>query len=109
MKVLKKGTYEIEVRRWPAESGVAINKSLPPGANVPGASQAFRATQGVAIGAEKATLRINGKDLETKSVASNQAAVTFTVELKKGKHRLSPFFHVPNGELGAYYTIITTQ
>ena len=109
LKVLKKGTYEIEVRRWPAESGVAINKSLPPGANVPGASQAFRATQGVAIGAEKATLRINGKDLETKSVASNQAAVTFTVELQKGKHRLSPFFHVPNGELGAYYTIITTQ
>ncbi len=109
LKVLKSGTYQVEVRRWPAESGAAINAALPAGADVPGASKAFRAAPGGSIGAAKATLRLNGQDLQTKKVGDKEAAVKFTVELKKGKHQLSPYFHVPNGELGAYYAIITTQ
>ena len=44
MKVLKTGKYQIEVmRRWPAESGKAINEELLARADVPGASKAFRA------------------------------------------------------------------
>ena len=109
LKVLKSGMYEIEVLRWPLESGKAINEELPPGSLVPGASKAFRAQVGKSIGAQSATLRLNGKDLETKPVISGAKKVVFETKLTQGKHELSPFFHVPEGELGCYYAIITSK
>ena len=109
LKVLKTGTYQIEVRRWPAESGKAINEELVAGEEVPGESKAFRAQVGQAIGAKSATLRLNGKDLETKIVSEGAKKIVFETELTKGKYELSPFFHVPEGELGCYYAIITSK
>jgi arylsulfatase B len=106
---LKTGTYQIEVMRWPAESGKAINEELVAGADVPGESKAFRAQVGQAIGAKSATLRLNGKNLETKPVNSGAKKVVFETKLTKGKHELSPIFQVPEGELGCYYAIITTK
>jgi hypothetical protein len=64
---------------------------------------------GQAIGAKAATLRLNGKNLETKRVDSGAKKVVFETKLTKGKHELSPFFHVPEGELGCYYAVITTK
>jgi arylsulfatase B len=101
--------YQIEVLRWPLESGKAINEELPPGSQVPGASKAFRAQVGKSIGAQSATLRLNGKDLETKPVILGARKVVFETKLTQGKHELSPFFHVPEGELGCYYAIITSE
>jgi arylsulfatase B len=109
LKVLKTGTYQIEVMRWPAESGKAINEELVAGADVPGESKAFRAQVGQAIGAKSATLRLNGKNLETKPVNSGAKKVVFETKLTQGKHELSPIFQVPEGELGCYYAIITTK
>jgi hypothetical protein len=109
LKVLKTGTYQIEVMRWPEESGKAINEELVAGADVPGESKAFRAQVGQAIGAKSATLRLNGENLETKPVNSGAKKVVFETKLTKGKHELSPFFQVPEGELGCYYAIITTK
>ena len=109
LKVLKTGTYKIEVMRWPAESGKAINEELIAGADVPGESKAFRAQVGQAIGAKSATLRLNGKDLETKSINAGDKKVVFETKLTQGKHELSPFFHVPEGELGCYYAVITAN
>lgn len=106
LKVLKTGTYQIEVMRWPAESGKAINEELVPGADVPGASKAFRAQVGQAINAKSATLRLNGKDLQTKRVKEGESKIVFEAKLPKGKHELAPFFTVPEGELGCYYAVI---
>ena len=76
---------------------------------MPGASVAFRANPGHGIHATKATLRINGKDLETKPVAATDVMVTFETKLTKGVHRLSPYFHIPWGELGSYYAVATKK
>lgn len=106
VKVLSQGAYEVEVRRWPAESGKKINEELPPGEDVPGADQAFRARPGLGIGATAATMRLNGKDSENKPVDDDTESVTFEIELSKGKHQLSPYFTIPQGELGCYYAIV---
>jgi arylsulfatase B len=109
LKVLKTGTYQIEVMRWPAESGKAINEELVAGADVPGASKAFRAQVGQSIGAKSVTLRLNGKDLQTKPVIKGAKKVVFEAKLTKGKHELAPFFSVLEGELGCYYAVITSM
>jgi len=106
VKVLSQGAYEVEVRRWPAESGKKINEELPPGEDVPGADQAFRARPGLGIGATAATMRLNGKDSEIKPVDDDTESVTFEIELSKGMHQLSPYFTIPQGELGCYYAIV---
>ena len=49
---------------------------------------------------------MNGKDLQTKPVKEDTKAVVFETELTEGNHQLSPFFSVPEGELGCYYAII---
>ena len=107
LRVLNAGKYQIEVSRWPRESGKGINEVLEPGGTVPGASKAFRAQAGQGIEANAATLRLNGKDLATKSISEGAESIIFEVHLNKGKHKLSPYFSVPEGELGCYYAIIT--
>ena len=107
VKVVQDGKYHLSLRRWPTESGAAINASLPAGKAVPGATKAFREAAGISINATAATLRIDGKDLETKPVTDSSQEVSFVVELKAGSYKLAPFFTVEKGELGAYYTTVT--
>lgn len=106
VKVIRSGKYQISLRRWPAESGTAINASLPPEDNVPGATKAFRTKVGNSIGATHAVLRIDEKDLDRKPVKKDAEDVSFVTELEKGSHRLAPVFEIKEGELGAYYVII---
>lgn len=108
VKVLKNGKYKVSLRRWPAESGAAINASLPAGENVPGPSRAFRNVPGNSIGATHAVLRIDGQDLDRKTVTKDAAEISFVTELKKGAHRLAPVFEIPEGELGAYYVVVAS-
>ncbi len=107
VKVLKDGKYEVSLRRWPAESGVAINASLPAGENVPGPSRAFRNVPGSSIGATHAVLRIDDQDLDRKPITEDAAEVSFVAQLEKGSHRLAPVFEIAEGELGAYYVVVT--
>ncbi|MDA0724982.1 MAG: arylsulfatase [Verrucomicrobia bacterium] len=109
IKVLNAGTYEIALLRWPPEANKPINAALPAGPNVPGASRAFRANPGNSIQASKASLRIDGKVLETKPVGAKDVKVTFETKLTKGIHELSPYFHIPAGQLGAYYVVATQK
>ena len=106
VKVLSTGTYEVSVRRWPVEANHPIMGGLPVGENVPGASAPFRARIGVALPISRATLRIDGQDLETKPVTNEMTEVTFVAELKAGSHKLAPYFQVASSELGAYYAIV---
>lgn len=107
VKVIEDGKYQISLRRWPAESKTPINAELPPGANVPGASRAFRSIVGNAISATHAVLRIDGKDLERKPVESDAQQVSFVTDLKQGSYQLAPVFQIDKGELGAYYVVVT--
>ncbi len=109
IKVLQGGNYRIRVRRWPEESGKRINEALPAGEQVPGADKAFRAQVGFGIEATSATMRLNGKDWETKPVSENSEEVSFSLLLSEGVHKLSPYFTIPQGELGCYYAIIESQ
>ena len=108
VKVLQDGKYRVSLRRWPTESGAAINAALPAGEDVPGATQAFRAIKGNAIGATHAVLRIDDQDLARKPVGKDAEEVSFVTELKKGSHRLAPVFEIKEGELGAYYVVVTS-
>ena len=107
VKAVRDGNYQISLRRWPLESGLAINADLPAGKDVPGASKAFRTTPGAAIAATHAVLRIDGKNLETKTVEEGATEVSFVTALKQGSYQLAPFFKIKEGELGAYYTVVT--
>ncbi|TWU19805.1 arylsulfatase [Allorhodopirellula heiligendammensis] len=107
VKVIRDGKYQVSLRRWPVESGAAINDALPAGANVPGAAQAFRTAEGNAIGATHAVLRIDEEDVDRKSIEHDAAEVSFVVDLKQGSYRLAPWFEIEEGELGAYYVVVT--
>jgi arylsulfatase A-like enzyme len=108
VKVVHAGTYDISLRRWPAEADHPITASLPPGENVPGASRAYRAHPGAAIPIVRAALRIDGCEIETSPVAPDDRQVTFRATLQAGSHQLAPVFLDAQGhEIGAYYTIVT--
>ena len=106
--MIRDGKYQISLRRWPVESGAAINASLPAEVDVPAATKAFRAAPGNAIGATHAVLRIDGKDLARKPVGKDEEDVSFVAELKKGSHQLAPVFQIKEGEPGAYYAVVTS-
>jgi len=107
VKVIRDGTYEVSLRRWPVESDQSILTDLPPGSDVPGATRAMRARPGVALPIQSATLRIDGKDLETKPVSADAHEVSFTTKLEAGSRQLSPLFVMEDGsELGAYYVVV---
>jgi hypothetical protein len=110
VKVVTPGSYTISLRRWPLEADHPITAALPPGADVPGATKAFRARPGAAIPATSATLRLNDKNLETKPVKPGDKEVTFTTRLTAGSHQLAPVFVDAIGnEIGAYYAVINKQ
>jgi arylsulfatase B len=109
IKVLEAGNYLIRVRRWPEESRGKINEALPGGEQVPGADKAFRAQPGLGIEASSATLRLNGKDLQSKPVLEDSEEVSFRMLLSEGIHKLSPYFTIPQGELGCYFAIVESK
>ena len=110
VKALAPGAYVISLRRWPTEADQPITAGLPPGADVPGASKAYRAHAGAAIPAVRAVLRLDGRDIESKRVKPGDRQISFTTELTAGSHQLAPVFVDAEGnEVGAYYAIITRQ
>ena len=108
VKVLKNGRYRVSLRRWPVESSAAINEALPAGDGVPGPTKAFRTVPGKTIGATHGVLRIDGKDLDRKPVDEDAQEVTFEIEMNQGSHELAPYFEISEGELGAYYVVVSS-
>jgi len=106
VKVIQDGPYEISALRWPPETNHPITAALPAGAAVPGASKAFRQSPGLPLPITTATLRLDGKDLQTKPVSDQDTRITFTANLTKGSHQLAPVFLTEKGEIGAYYVIV---
>jgi arylsulfatase B len=110
VKALKDGPCTVSLRRWPAEADHPIAAGLPPGADVPGASKAFRANEGRAIPVVTAALRIDGKTVATAPVPAGATHVDFDCDLPEGSHKLAGVFMDDAGnEVGAYYAIITLR
>lgn len=107
VRVLTPGRYEFSLRRWPQEVNVPITAGLAAGAQVPGASRAFRTHPGVPIAAVNAALRVDGETLATKPVGEHDVAINFTAQLAPGSYQLAPVFIDSEGhEVGAYYTVV---
>ena len=113
VKVVQDGTYEFEVRRWPKESGLKIREGVKTHAPLPGCLPSFSNVTGRALPIVAATLRIDGKDLETKPVTDADAVVRFTHTLKTGQYKFSPYFTqqsksggAENRGLGCYYVTV---
>jgi len=105
VKIVADGEYQIRLRRWPEETGLAVDAALAPGAAVPGA-KAFRTTPGKRIRPVQATIRIG--DVSAKvDVAPGAKEATFDLKLKAGKTRLSTRFVTADGtQYGAYYAYV---
>jgi arylsulfatase A-like enzyme len=105
VQIVAGGEYEIRLRRWPVESGAAIDAGLPPGSDVPG-ERAYRARPGKALPIVRATLKVGDVHAEQEVNPGDQEAV-FRVALEPGKNRLSGRFYTDEGnEYGAYYAYV---
>ncbi|GAB5406078.1 MAG: arylsulfatase [Aureliella sp.] len=103
--VHKPGTYRIRLRRWPEETGFAIDQAIPAGAAVPG-QKPFRSTPGAKISPTKATLKVAGKSA-TKLVTPGDLETVIELDLPAGRSRLEARFIADDGtEHGAYYAYV---
>lgn len=84
------GTYEVSLRRWPAETDKAINDG----------------TYGKAYNYTHARLKINDIDV-TKPIPLNAKEVTFSIELPKGIFQLAPEFISQDVIATPYYAYVT--
>jgi hypothetical protein len=96
------GLYEIELRRWPAESNLAIRASAPA---IEIADGLLPAGNGLKI--DQATLRVGTSEF-TQSVQETDTHVVFRVNLSKGPVELRSRFSIEgsDADLGAYYATI---
>ena len=104
--VKRAGTYTVELRRWPKETGSALTAALKTGADVPGVTP-FRAVPGKSFGAVQAHLKLGGQEL-TLPVKAGASGVTFTLDLEPGRDELWAKFSDAKGiPMGAFYAYVT--
>ena len=102
LAVSQDGAYEITLRRWPKESGLAITAPAPVMEGVDGTLM-----EGKALPAVRAWMQI-GKSVQETEVQVDDAAVTMTVDLEEGPTHLQTWWIDEKGErlAGAYYVTI---
>ncbi len=94
------GTYRIELRRWPREVDLPIN------ATYRDAKPNREKVPGKAISAIRAKLSLAGVE-QTRPVAGEDKAATFTVQLPRGPAELRTWFYGQDGtERGAYFVYV---
>lgn len=102
--VAKAGTYEFALRRWPLETGLPLNGSLPPGEAVPGG---VPQPAGTSIQFIKAGMKA-GVEEQSSEVDPDQQDVRFTFDLEPGEFRMETWLEDMEGETrGAYYVYVT--
>ena len=101
--VQSEGTYTISLRRWPKESGLAINAT----SNARPPEQPFRPLNAKPLIATRARVKIQDVD-RTLPVTDDADEVTFKVNLKPGSARLDTWFTDAKGNSrGAFYVHVT--
>jgi len=103
VRVEKDGEYEIALRRWPADTDLALTAAMPSQQMTAGTLPA-----GKALPIAAARLRVAGQDLARKAAPTDKAAV-FRVRLRAGaKAQLHGWFQDQSGKdlCGAYYAYV---
>jgi len=98
------GTYEFTLRRWPVETGLPLNGSLPPGEAVPGGNPQ---PAGVSLQFVKASIKVGMEEQSTR-VDPDQQDVSFSFDLVPGEFRMQTWLEdMEGGSRGAYYVYVT--
>jgi arylsulfatase len=99
MLVERDGDYEITLRRWPKEAGLAMTAASPAYKGTLGQHPA-----GVALPVAKARLKVGEFD-RTADVKQDDQGVTFVVPLKRGRDKMQTWLLDADGKelCGAYY------
>jgi arylsulfatase A-like enzyme len=102
IEVAETGDYELTLRRWPEEANMPIANGLPKVEHTTGTFP-----EGVSLPVAKATLAV-GDERETKNVAKEDTAVTYTKTLRAGKTTLRTAFSDADGKelCGAYLVTV---
>ena len=110
LQVVDAGTYRVEVRRWPREAGaIAMCAGLAPAHDpeLEYVGHHLMDVPGKALEIETVALKLTGKDLIRKPVASGAQAVVFEVELSEGNTELCAYLEFADGtKNGAYYVYV---
>lgn len=105
--VKENANYKISLRRYPIESGLEINKTIP-GVSLeqePGLEAEI--PEGKNLNFTTATVQIGDSKIHTANVKSNAKSTDFTLKLEKGKTKLNAHFINKKGEKNvAYYVYI---
>ncbi len=105
--VKHEGDYEISLRRYPEESDLLINTSIPKVTieELPGLE--FDIPEGVNLNFTKASIMIGDQINETKQVANTDKSADFKVHLIPGKTKFTAHFTNSKGEKNiAYYAYV---
>ncbi|MEM1443351.1 MAG: arylsulfatase [Verrucomicrobiota bacterium] len=102
LDVARAGTYEIELRRWPRESGLALRDGLEATPVTDG-----ELLPGVALDIHSARIQF-GNFKARKVIGENSRFVKFTGHLNSGPKRLYTWFDDSNRQpiVGAYYVYV---
>ena len=105
VKVAETGKYNVKLRRWPKETGLALNAEASIRPAKEGTS--VKATKiGKALNIVNARLKVQNFD-EAKKVDANNEYVEFEVNLEAGETTCQTWFTLDDGtELGAYYVTV---
>lgn len=102
VRVAEAGSYNLKLRRWPKETGLALNASAPVRPAIAGTSVPD-SEEGKALNIRKVKLTVQDIEL-SEQVNGDAEYVEFTVELEKGETHLQTWFTLDDGvEIGAYY------
>ena len=103
VKVAEAGTYNLKLRRWPQETGLALNAEAPIRPALEGTSMSA-SKKGKALNIKKVRLKIQNQELSQVIVDPGVEYVEFEVKLEKGETHLQTWFTLDDGvEIGAYY------
>ena len=102
VNVRRDGRYAFALRRWPQESGLAINET----SDAEPAEKSWHPVEGKPLHATRARLKIQDVDT-TLPVKEHAHTVTFTVSLKAGSTTLQTWFlDDQNNSRGAFYVSV---
>lgn len=111
IKVKDPGKYEIELRRWPQETGYAITSGIE-GSDIEWRKDIITErwwswyTNGKALPLKKAGIKIGNQEY-CKKINEGDQCVTFNIELQEGSYHLHTWFSDDNDfQIGAYYVYV---
>ncbi|MEQ8336500.1 MAG: N-acetylgalactosamine-4-sulfatase, partial [Cyclobacteriaceae bacterium] len=105
LKVVQAGTYTLKLRRWPEETGLALNAPALVRPAIPGTS-VNESRPGKALNIRTAKIQIQDMTLSA-PIDPDESFIEFNVALEEGEARLQTWFTLDSGEtLGAYFVTV---